>query len=51
MARGRPRLPEGEALQHVSLRLPKWVIDWYDAEGKRSETMRLVLEGHTKRDS
>lgn len=44
MTRGRPRLPEGERLVHVSLRLPKWVVDWYDKQGNRSARMRRALE-------
>lgn len=44
MTRGRPKLPEGERLVHVSLRLPKWLVDWYGKEGKRSALMRQTLE-------
>jgi hypothetical protein len=54
MTRGRPKLPEGEALQHVSLRLPKWLIDQYDDEGEdrgRSTLMRLVLERYMRKDT
>ena len=49
MAKGRPKLPEGEKLVHVSLRLPQWLVDWYDG-GKlnRSTRMRRALEEHTK---
>lgn len=50
MARGRPKLPEGERLVKVSLRLPQWLVDWYDKEGKRSALMRRVLEEETKHD-
>lgn len=47
MTRGRPKLPEGERLVHVSLRLPKWLVDWYDAGAlKRSVRMRRVLEDY-----
>jgi hypothetical protein len=44
MSRGRPRLPEGERLVHVSLRLPQWIVDWYDKQGNRSACMRRALE-------
>ncbi len=44
MTRGRPKLPEGEHLVSVSIRMPKWLVDWYDAQGKRSALMRRVLE-------
>jgi hypothetical protein len=44
MARGRPRLPEGERLVHVSLRLPQWLVDWYNKQGNRSARMRRALE-------
>lgn len=48
MAKGRPKLPEGEKLVHVSLRLPQWVVDWYDEHGIRSKHMRHALEQYTK---
>lgn len=48
MTRGRPKLPEGEHLVSVSIRLPKWLVDWYDAQGKRSALMRRVLERETQ---
>lgn len=45
--RGRPKLPEGEALVHVSLRLPKWLVDWYDnGTLNRSTRMRRALEDY-----
>lgn len=44
MTRGRPRLPEGERLVHVSLRLPQWLVDWYSEQGNRSALMRRALE-------
>ena len=44
MTRGRPRLPEGERLVHVSLRLPQWLVDWYGEQGNRSARMRRALE-------
>lgn len=44
MTRGRPKLPEGEQLVSVSIRLPKWLVDWYDKQGKRSALMRRALE-------
>jgi len=47
MAKGRPRLPEGEQLVSVSIRLPKWLVDWYDDGAlKRSAHMRRVLEDY-----
>jgi hypothetical protein len=51
MARGRPKLPEGERLVHVSLRLPQWLVEWYDG-GKfpRSARMRRVLEDYASPD-
>lgn len=48
MAKGRPKLPEGEKLVHVSLRLPQWLVDWYGESGKRSARMRRVLEKFTE---
>lgn len=50
MAKGRPKLPEGEQLVSVSIRLPQWVVDWYDAQGKRSALMRRVLEKGAEHD-
>lgn len=47
MSRGRPKLPEGERLVHVSLRLPKWLVDWYDnGPLSRSARMRRALEDY-----
>lgn len=50
MSRGRPKLPEGEKLVSVSLRLPQYLIDWYDncvaGVANRSEQMRRVLEDY-----
>ena len=47
MPKGRPKLPEGERLVHVNLRLPQWVVDWYsDGKLKRSARMRRVLEDY-----
>ena len=48
MTRGRPKLPEGEQLVSVSIRLPKWLVDWYEQRGKRSALMRRVLEKGTE---
>ena len=48
MSRGRPKLPEGQQLVHVSLRLPRDVVDRYGAQGNRSAEMRQVLENHLK---
>lgn len=44
MTRGRPKLPEGEHLVSVSIRMPKWLVDWYDKQGHRSKSMRMALE-------
>jgi hypothetical protein len=48
MTKGRPKLPEGERLVHVSMRLPQWLVDWYDRAGAgvvtRSSVMRQALE-------
>lgn len=46
MTRGRPLLPEGHKMVHVSMRLPQWLVEWYNTEGKRSARMRRVLEEH-----
>lgn len=47
MAKGRPKLPEGEQLVSVSIRLPQWLVDWYDDGAlKRSARMRRVLEDY-----
>lgn len=47
MAKGRPKLPEGEQMVSVSLRLPQWLVDWYDnGRLKRSTRMRRVLEDY-----
>lgn len=47
---GRPKLPEGEALVAISLRLPQWLVDWYDRAGAgnvtRSSVMRRALEDY-----
>lgn len=44
MTRGRPKLPEGERLVHISLRVPQWVVDWFEQQGNRSVQMRRALE-------
>ncbi len=37
------------ALVHVSLRLPKWLVDWYDEGGQtRSTRMRRALEEYAR---
>ena len=50
MSKGRPKLPEGEQMVIVSLRLPRHLIDWYDNSvagvTTRSELMRRVLEDY-----
>lgn len=51
MSRGRPKLPDDERLVHVSVRLPKWVVDWYAANGERSKLMRRALEDYTEKDT
>lgn len=50
MTRGRPKLPEGERLVHVSLRLPQWLVDWYAEHGNRSALMRRALEDYARSD-
>lgn len=50
MSRGRPRLPEGQHLVHVSLRLPRDLVDWYGAQGNRSAQMRRALEKHAEEE-
>ena len=49
--KGRPKLPDDEKLVHVSLRLPKWLIEAYDAKGTRSAHMRHALEHYLKDDT
>ena len=47
MSKGRPRLPDGEQMVSISLRLPKWLVDWYDNDNgklKRSAGIRRALE-------
>lgn len=51
MPKGRPKLPEGERLVAISLRLPQWLVDWYGEPGKRSARMRRVLEKFTEGES
>lgn len=47
MPRGRRKLPEGEHLVSVSVRLPMWLIKEYDAMGgDRSKHIRRVLEDY-----
>jgi hypothetical protein len=47
VTKGRPKLPEGESLVHITLRLPKWLIDWYGSGSlKRSTRMRRALEDY-----
>lgn len=52
MTRGRPKLPEGVGLVHVSLRLPQWLVDWYESgDLKRSAAMRRALEKYACPDT
>ena len=48
MSKGRPKMPEGEQMVSISLRLPQHVVDWYDMAGagvvNRSAVMRTALE-------
>jgi metal-responsive CopG/Arc/MetJ family transcriptional regulator len=48
MPKGRPKLPEGEQMVSISMRLPQWLVDWYDRAGAgnvtRSSVMRQALE-------
>lgn len=44
MPKGRPKLPEGERMNTVTLRLPQWVIDHYRQRGRLTVAMRTVLE-------
>jgi metal-responsive CopG/Arc/MetJ family transcriptional regulator len=52
MSRGRPKLPKGEKMVSISLRLPAELVDWYDTVGagvlSRSCVMRQALEEYTK---
>lgn len=43
MNKGRPKLPDDERMQHVSIRLPKWMIDACKEEGGVSRTIRRAL--------
>lgn len=42
-SRGRPKLPEGEKLVHVGVRLPQWMIDACLKEGTLSAVTRKAL--------
>jgi metal-responsive CopG/Arc/MetJ family transcriptional regulator len=48
MSKGRPKMPEGEQMVSISLRLPQHLVDWYDRAGAgvvtRSCVMRQALE-------
>ena len=44
MPKGRPKLPEGDRMVAISIRLPQWLVDWYDNQGHRSKSMRMALE-------
>lgn len=48
MSRGRPKMPEGEQMVSISLRLPQHLVDWYDncvgGVTTRSTLMRQALE-------
>lgn len=48
MTKGRPKLPDGEQMVSISMRLPQWLVDWYDNAGAgvttRSSVMRQALE-------
>ena len=55
MNKGRPKLPEGEQLVSISLRLRQDLVDWYDMVGAgvttRSDQMRKVLEDYAKQET
>jgi len=48
VTKGRPKLPEGEQMVSISLRLPQHLVDWYDntvaGVTTRSDLMRQALE-------
>ena len=50
MSRGRPKLPAGEQMVSISLRIPKELVDWYDncvaGVTTRSTLMRQALEDY-----
>lgn len=52
MTKGRPKLPDGEQMVSISLRLPQDLVDWYEMVGagvvSRSSVMRQVLEEFAK---
>lgn len=48
MPKGRPKMPAGEQMVSISLRLPQHLVDWYDScvagVANRSTLMRQALE-------
>jgi len=50
MLKGRPKLPEGERMVIVSLRLPQDLVEWYDADPNhcRSAVIRRALESYMR---
>ena len=55
MTKGRPKLPKGEQMVSISMRLPADLVDWYDMVGAgvvtRSSVMRQVLEDYAKAEA
>lgn len=48
MARGRPPLQDDDRLIHVSLRLPKDVVDFFRLSPRYTGEMRRVLERYAR---
>lgn len=44
MTKGRPKLPEGERMVSMHVRVPQDLLRWYDEQGNRSATVRRALE-------
>ncbi len=45
MPRGRPKLHDAKMV-HVSLRVPKDLLDWYKTQPSMAEAMRDALQQH-----
>ncbi len=44
MSKGRPKLPEGEVLVHVTIRIPGYLHEECKAKGNVSRVIRKALE-------
>lgn len=46
---GRHRLPESQLRESLTLRLPRWLLQWYAAKGDlRKEIEKALLEKHER---